>query len=207
MATEAPPDGVIRMAVNYDFVGAECTNVFTLFTTSTSPTPEEYVTLIGTYVTNCISLLIDKQSTGLSVVTCIASVSDGTGIVTYEQGFSIIHGAHEGTPLDASSSPVLSWQGDWHYRGGKPRNYIPGATTDRLHSPQLWELSYTASLAADAIDYIDAVAGLPSENPAFDTVTAGALIGNTEIAAGTFAPYAGVVVRRNIGSQRRRLRN
>jgi hypothetical protein len=207
MPLHVPPDGVCRVDIMSTFVDAECVNVLHFLVTPTPAADPDGLALLSAIVTKFGNDLLPPMSNGLQVTSARMASSDGTSTVTIEGGFSSIGGAHDGTPIAASSAAVISWQGVWDYRGGKPRTYLPGLTADRLFSPQKMELSFAASLAADAVSFIESIASIPTILPAFSTVTVGALLGNTVAAAGSFAPYSGATVRQTLGSQRGRLRN
>jgi hypothetical protein len=202
-----PPDGVCRVAVQTVDVDADCVNVFHLLVTPTPAADADGIALLGAIVSRLADQIYVRMSNGLDIVQADMRISDGTTTVDVSGGFSSLGGNHDGTPVGANCAAVISWHGVWDYRGGKPRNYIPGLTSDQLYSPQKLDASFAASLAGGAVQVIADLAAIPVEIPAWTTVTLGALLGNTAVSAGTFAPYGGASVRRPIGTQRGRIRN
>ena len=207
MPLVVPPADVSRIDVNYTYELAQCTNVFHLYTPGGSTDPVDLLALLGAFVSDGVLDIITNMSTALQVTTARLAYSDGAAVTIVEGGFSSIHGNHSADVLPASDCCIISWLGAWAYRGGKPRTYVPGLTTDRLASTQSLDLSFCASQAAQAIGMISDVSAIPGTHPAYPVVTLGALLGNTTISAGTFAPFTGAVVRPQIGEQRRRNRN
>ena len=207
MPLVVPPNGVCRLAVQSVDVDADCVNVFHLFVTPTPSADPAALGLLGAIVSRLSDQIYSRMSTGLQIVQADLRISDGSATVDVSGGFSSLGGDHEGTPVGANCAVVTSWHGVWDYRGGKPRNYIPGVTSDMLYSPQKFEASFAASMAAGCIAALDSISAIPVEIPAWTTVTLGALLGNTTASAGTFAPYTGATVRRPIGTMRGRIRN
>lgn len=207
MPLSIPPDGVCRIAINTVDVDAECVNVLHCFVTPTPAANPDALALLSAIVTRFSINVYDAMSNGLQVVSADMRVSDGAATFDITGGFSTLGGDHSGTPVGANCAAVVSWFGVWDYRGGKPRNYIPGLTSDQLYSPQKLDLSFAALLAGRAVDAMESIALIPDEIPAWTTVTLGVLLGNTVASPGTFAPFTGATVRQPIGTMRGRIRN
>jgi hypothetical protein len=136
---------------------------------------------------------------------CDVEYWDGTGTM-----LSSVFGSHaggvSGGGFGASTAAVLSWAIAPTYRGGKPRNYLPGIPIGAASSQRLFTDVFVSSLQAAAGDFLDAVNGITSTN--IDSVSLGVVhffSGGVALAPPTFDPYLGVGVQKRYCSQRRRL--
>lgn len=122
----------VRVQMYFNLDGSiEGGTSFHLSYTSGPPAGSDLTTfasdIAGDWNTNFASLWPTEQSLVKVVVTDIASTSGAIGIWT---------GSHAGTsgsgPTTASVCAVLNHQISRRYRGGKPRNYMPGVTVTQL---------------------------------------------------------------------------
>lgn len=132
-----------------------------------------------------------------------AELSDGTDILEASSAASL-SGTDDTQVLPGGVAAVISWLGSWHYRGGKPRTYYGGLTVGWLNDARTLDGGHISDLQGFASDWMATFNAYTSAN--VTTQTLGVLLGNTASSAGTFAPYFGVLVRPQVGSQRRRQR-
>lgn len=142
-------------------------------------------------------------STSLGVTLAKGELSSGGSIIGGSSA-AIITGSDASQELNGGTSIVVSWLGGWHYRGGKPRTYIPGGTTSWLDTPDTFSAGVIADQQAAAIDVINAINVYSTGS--VPVAVLGALLGNNASSSGTFAPFVGALVRNQPGSQRRRNR-
>jgi hypothetical protein len=119
---------------------------------------------------------------------------------------SSIVGGGSSSANDANDCAVVSWYGAWHYRGGKPRTYLPGLPLTATATVNTLDPTFASTLASRANSLITNVTaqmdGLP--NPA--------ALGTVSFASGglwreppIFRAYLSAQVHPRIGTQRRRL--
>lgn len=117
-------------------------------------------------------------------------------------------GGQTGTTIPASAAMVLSWTIASHYRGGKPRTYLPGLKASAMTNDSQWDPAATSDVHDSAVDFLTAVNALDSGG--ITSVLMGVLHFFSEglaLAPPTFSAYSGVRARGKIGSQRRRIAN
>jgi len=202
MPLAIPPAGVGRLTLEGTDATANWANVFHVYAPGnilTDPRVAGLAQDIGLlFETN---LFYANCSGGLGVAKATLAMSDGSTIVVGESalGFS---GTDTGTPMPGAVSCVISWLGAWHYRGGKPRTYLPGLTTSWLNSPTQLDGGLLASQTLNALNTMTSIDAYSASD--VPSLSLGVLLGNTPTSPGTFAPFTGVLCRQQIGSQRRR---
>jgi len=199
-----PPADVARVTISGTFDASHWANVFHLSLNGN--------TLDETTFGGFLSDLQEIFTTQLFYAACSTSfggtlihgeLSDGTAIIGGDSAAAIV-GSDSDEIAPGGIAMVVSWLGSWHYRGGKPRTYVGGATTAWFDGPTLFNGGVVASLQAAAINVIETIGAYTSTN--VPVAVLGALLGNSPTAHGTFAPFTGALVRNQVGSQRRRNR-
>lgn len=115
-------------------------------------------------------------------------------------------GGQSGGGFGASTSAVLSWALAGSYRGGKPRNYLPGIPIAAAGSQRLFTDAFVSALQTQAVAFLNDVNAITSTN--IDSVSLGVVhffSGGVALAPPVFDPYLGVGVQKRYCSQRRRL--
>lgn len=128
--------------------------------------------------------------------------SDGTNIFSYDYSPAALVGTDTGDHVTGGICAVVSWQGAWHYRGGKPRTYVGGLSSTWMNTPVLLDSGHCADLQSAAVGLITQIGAQSGSYGS--AVVLGVLLGNTASSAGTFAPFSGARVTQQVGSQRRR---
>ena len=135
-------------------------------------------------------------------------------VVTYHAGGLETQGVHLGSevggmtdnPLPSNVAIVISYPIAEHYRGGKPRNYLPGAMETSIFGTSTWADSFVSALSGAAADFLSEM----------NALTAG---GITAVEMGTihffrayaalnppeFSAYLGAFCQKRVCTQRRRL--
>lgn len=205
MSLHAPPDGVCRLSLTFESDGvSRAVNVYHLYAAGIDAGDPAQVTDLLDDVVNAFqsSLIYAGQIADFGCTGTHIDVSDGTGIHSADGTAAGLVGTDSGDHVTGGIAVVISWLGDWHYRGGKPRTYIGGLSTTWMNTPVLLDGSHCADLQAAAVGLLDLIRSLSGSYGS--AVSLGALLGNTAGSAGTFAPYAGARVRQTPASQRRR---
>ena len=110
------------------------------------------------------------------------------------------------SPLPRNCAALISWTIDEHYRGGKPRTYVPGLTQARLQDSAHISSSFQTSLHTGAVDLITDINAIDAGG--ITSVTLGCIrffSGYQAKTPPTFHGYSGASVKTLIASQRRRL--
>ena len=207
MSLLPPPAQVARVTLSGTFVDTTWANIFHLFAAGMDVSDVGQMT---DFLTDLIaafesSEFYDAQSNELGVTVCKGVFSDGTDLYSQEiDGSPIFAGTDDGGPWSGGVAALVNWHGAWHYRGGKPRTYLPGLTEGWADAPGLLDGSHVASLAAAASALMVDIAAMSGSYGS--AVSLGVLLGNSATEAGTFAPFTGVSVQSRPCSQRRRNR-
>ena len=134
-------------------------------------------------------------------------------VVLYQSGSEVVSsisgawsGGDSSAPQASGVAAVISWGIDGYWRGGKPRTYLSGMSTDRLASADQYLGSFVTALSTAGAGFISDVNGFTGSG--FSTVTLGTL---SRISGGVartppiFFPYFTALGRAGIGTQRRRM--
>ena len=116
-------------------------------------------------------------------------------------------GAGGGAALPANSSAVISWHTGEHYRGGKPRTYVPGIDSDSLLNLYLYTDEFIGSLRSGANSFLSDFNGLALPGD-WGSVSLGVWhrwSGGVAIDPPVFAPFFSAGVQPRVCTQRRRL--
>ena len=200
-----PPDGVGRLTFSGTFDGvSKWANVFHVYAAGIDAgNPTEVADLLADLTDAFASgLFYAGQAGDFGSDLQTLDVSDGTtGHVAMGTSTSLIGSDGSGDVIGGAAA-VVSWLGDWHYRGGKPRTYVGGLTKDWMATPVLLDAGHISSLHDAALATLTLIQALSGSYGS--AVSLGALLGNTPTSPGTFAPFSGARVRQQVGSQRRR---
>lgn len=115
-------------------------------------------------------------------------------------------GGQTGTTIPASAAMVLSWTIASHYRGGKPRTYLPGLKASAMTDDSHWDPAASSDVHDSAVDFLTAVNAIDAGG--VTSVIMGVLhffSAGLALVPPVFSAYAGVVARAKIGSQRKRI--
>lgn len=205
MPLHLPPAGVARVTASGTFSGTNFANVFHFYVpamTFDDPTQQADF-LADLEAAMSTSLLYAAQSNALGVNSLKGVFTDGLSASSLERvGGPLIEGTDDGVPIFGGSAACLSWKGSWHYRGGKPRTYFGGLTENWLDGAGQIDGSHSASLTTAGANFITACAAMTGSYGS--VVTLGALLGNGDGEAGTFAPFYACLTNSRPCSQRRR---
>jgi len=204
VAKHLPPADVLRFTLSGTDAGGKWANVFHAYLPGNTLDEVTLAGVLSDIVADANLLALYGSVSGAHGCNKVAGqLSTGTAIIAAETAASFA-GTDDATPLPGGVAAVISWQGPWYYRGGKPRTYFGGLTGSALDSAVTLNGTFLASLGGLALAWMTTFNEYTA--PSVPVMKLGALIGNTDTAAGTFAPYFGLAVRQQIGSQRRRNR-
>jgi hypothetical protein len=136
---------------------------------------------------------------------CDVEYWTGTGNMISE-----VFGAHNGGVVGggfgASTAAVISWAITDSYRGGKPRNYLPGVPIGAAGTQRLFTDAFVSSLRTQAAAFLADVNAITTTH--ISSVALGVVHffrGGVALSPPTFDPYIGASVQKRYCSQRRRL--
>lgn len=202
-----PPDGVCRFTLSGTYDGTSTfANVYHVLAGSLNPLSTSQMNdliedLIGAFDA---SGFYDNMSDTCGVDLASLVASDGSSLYGADLSVSSLNGTLTGGKNAGGIAAVVSWLGTWHYRGGKPRQYLPGLTDGWTATPTLLDATLVTSQEAAAEELITLIQALSGSYGS--DVALGALIGQTSSSAGIFYAYNGARVSQQVGSQRRRNR-
>lgn len=135
-------------------------------------------------------------------------------VVTYYRTVDAIQGtyAHSdaggqtGTTIPASAAMVLNWTIASHYRGGKPRTYLPGLKASAMTNDSQWDPAASSDVHDAAVLFLTDVNALSAGG--ITSVIMGCLhffSAGVALVPPTFSGYSGLIARGKIGSQRKRI--
>lgn len=197
----------MRLAVEGGLGPAAFTNIYWLNCVEGSPPPNEGS--VHELTDDFIGTLFHTYSdlgTSVNVTTVRAVYHREDGVFLESENDAAVSGGVSGDIADANSCVIISWSGRFHYRGGKPRTYLPGVPATAEDDSQHLNADYIASLASDANNFLSAVNALTTDS--FTDVKLGTVrfaSGGSWLDPPFFVAYNGAVVHPRIGTQRRRL--
>lgn len=206
MVARPPIANVCRVELLYTGVdevgGHEAANLFYAALPTGVHTTVELGTVATGVVAAWISTLAEFVTPLWSLTSVTATMVDGTELQsTVVSGSPGTHGTSQTLPPNAAA--CISWHIDAAYRGGHPRNYLPGIPTDALLTvgSNLLLPSYAAALASAANVFLTDVnsivdgpgspimgtvsyvrGGAPRVSPVFEGYLEGAARVNTRLA-------------------------
>jgi hypothetical protein len=201
---ERPPPGFTK--VRHTGIGATSTwGLGYWLQTAGTPAPGDLDDLAQGAHEAFASTVLDLMGTDFSIeettVTYYRTVDELVGSYVHHDA-----GGQTGTTIPASAAMVLSWTIASHYRGGKPRTYLPGLKASAMSNDSLWDSGASSDVHDAAVDWLTAVNALGPGG--ISSVIMGVLhffSAGLALVPPTFSGYSGVVARRKIGSQRRRI--
>lgn len=200
------PTNTARIAVNGTFDTTRWTNVFWCQFETSAPALEGDVHAFTDDFLSAIERLYLHCHTLLSVIDAHCTFRNSDGVFIESTNGAEFNGTLTGDPADAQAAAVVSWIGRWHYRGGKPRTYVPGLANEVVVGTNKLDSGYIDTLTVDA-------------NHAFSNVNAivEGVITDTDLGTVTFSSagawrevpffrtYTSAVVHPRLGTQRGRL--
>jgi len=150
--------------------------------------------------------LLSNLSNTVSVTQFRAVNVVAPGVAFAAVNTTAVNGTGSGATLPANIAVVLSWGSSAHWRGGKPRTYLPGlgsAAADTNHS--LLDSS-KAAIQAQAAAFLTAVNGISAGG--VTQTELGFLhwqTNDTWLSPPAWFAFSGVTIHDRLGSQRRRL--
>ena len=206
----APPIKTIRFAVSGVMPGgANWANVFwSLVDLSTAH-------FSSTELSAWLAQVVTAYETNLGPQICNdVTITSYKGIAYNPDGSAIsaertyTHtGGNSGTMLPDQVASVISWRIDAAWRGGKPRTYLPGVTSEELVDPAHLDttpVSDRMDAAQGFLDDINATKyGVLNDEVALGTVSF--FSGNAPRSPALFFPYVDVFVNARLDTMRRRL--
>ena len=205
MPNLVPPADVCRLALSGTVqTHSRFANTFHLYAAGADvSSPTILASLLSDVVSAFASAeFYDAQSDDCGVNKAQLVGSDGTDLYSVEQDGLSLAGTDTDANINAGTAVVVSWKGAWHYRGGKPRTYLPGLTTGWITDAVTLDSGRTASLLDAAVALLEAISALSGSYGS--AVSLGVLLGNSPTSHGTFAPFQDVTVLDRPASQRRR---
>jgi hypothetical protein len=204
-----PPVDSVRVAISGKIFTHLYINVFWLqLTRSGAATVNDLNTVVdamlASYNTRLVSKLGQEVTGGEADASWITSAGNELNTV---RNLTFTPGGNPAVP-DASACYVMSSTISSRYRGGHPRNYLPGPQSGHV-------INGSTVVAAQLAVMVAAAAGFRND---VDALTAGAItavqLGTVSFVTGgawrtppVFRPYTGSTVRSTIGSQRRRIKS
>lgn len=157
----APPDHVLRIAVGGAFDTARWANVFWV---KNGAADEPTQVVLEAFLTDfCVKYGNNfkgylSTSWHLTEANCLY-YNDG-GVVMGASAAPAINGTVATAVMPANIALCISWRIASHYRGGHPRTYLCGLTTNRITTSTTFDTAFTALVAASANTFRDQVNAL-----------------------------------------------
>ena len=203
--TPAPiPDGIVR-AVLEGTHGGEPWSIGHWLQIDGSPSGSELNDLANGLYTAFDDNLLDPLSENLTLTHAKVTWFNAGGEFEGNH-FASEPGTASADELTNQVALVLTWLIASHYRGGKPRSYLPGITMDKLATPRSYTDDFVAAYSGLAQDYIDDIAALSISG--ISSVTIGVLHRWRNFNAldpPDFEAFTGAKAQKRVCTQRRRL--
>jgi hypothetical protein len=198
------PDGAGRVRYDGNFDGSPWSTGHG-FTFTGTPDPGDLNDLANAFYTAWEDSLLDwtSEANVLTSATVICTV--GSSI---EEGVHIASeaGTASDSELPVNIAAVISWKLAAHYRGGKPRNYLPGVTVGAQISNRAWKDEFVSTLTGLAQDYLAAANVITAGSVAVDAIGCWHLFrAGVALDPPEFGAYTDVAAQKRICTQRRRL--
>lgn len=207
MASRRGPDNSVRVSIQGNNGSVNWANVFWCqLTTSGSISQADLDTwtanFAGAYNTNFVGMM-----PGDSAMVSAHAVLFTPGGGVLESQVAAAHTGTGGTAIgDDAACRVVSWLSTVYWRGGKPRTYLPGLTTNDTTDGKTLVGATITALKSGAAAFRTAVnaltnGGITGTSLGFVSFRSG----NAERATPLFFAFTGSTVHPRIGTQRRRL--
>lgn len=182
---------IMRKSDVTDVTATDITNVLTAWTAAGA--------------TNPLTAILSSQST--SWVWKAVTVTDLGTSGMQQQGSVAQSGTASGSALPPQCTVCLSWHAPLvHWRGGKPRNYLPGipASAQISSSGSALVALYCSNLATQAISLQTKAEAIPASSGTWQLGFLSYETGHAPRATPSFFHYNSVNVHQRLDSQRRR---
>ena len=176
---------------------AQAANLHTPITPAELHTLSENV--IGAFAANLMGYLSPQEQ-----LVSVSTVALGNGDTAFDETSpdAPVVGGKSGTVMPLNVCIAISWTGFFRWRGGKPRQYLSGITSDRLANSASITTAAANELEGDALGYIAALHGsTPDTTPGFVSYHSN----NVPRTPPVFFAWQGCNVHQRLDSQRRRL--
>lgn len=199
-----PPAGAVKAIVAGNNAGHAWSNRFWLEAVG-SPSGSDLDDLADAVFTAYEDNLLDWTNTFNHCTSCTAVYYTGTAqLEGFHSGDEV--GLASGSLYPVSAAVVVSWHIPEHYRGGKPRTYLPGAIVTDAGTASSWADDFVASRNTDAASFLADM----------NAITAGGITsvefgvyrffsGGVALDPPTFSAFTSGQVQKRVCSQRRRL--
>jgi hypothetical protein len=201
------PPGIARVAISGSVYGHKWVQVFYLQLTGSGVTVNDLQSLSdaieGLYNTNIKAWWPSVVT--LTDVSIVYIVSAGVEL-TFEKNYSLT-GTSAASPIDnASGAVVVRWKISAYYRGGHPRSYMPGPTSDYVSNGSDVSGSAQTNIASAWNAVRNGINAITTTN--ITGVVMGTLsfqTGNAWRVTPVFRPFTSVSINPKLGTQRRRI--
>ena len=151
-----PPAHIGRFAVNGVFGDTPFTNVFWVRNGGAStPSPGDFDAFTHYVGSQWADRMTDLQSNQVGYASTEGLYYGPSGADLGSSQPIPQAGVMSGAVLPASVACVVSWRVAPHYKGGHPRSYLGGLTSEVLASVNTFTGSFTGSLAAAANNFLN----------------------------------------------------
>lgn len=96
-----------------------------------------------------------------SITYCTVGYRDADDSLVRLRVSDALAGTGPGSPSDAQVAYLVNWGTGDPRRGGKPRSYIPGVTTETLADSAFLESDFVNTINSNLITFLEAGPGLP----------------------------------------------
>lgn len=153
-----PPAHVARFTVSGDWESARWANVFWVRNGGfATPTAGDFQSATADFLSAYNSSFRQLMGIRCIVRECTALYYGVSGGALDAVAAASQTGNQGGENLPASAAIVIGWRVQAHYRGGHPRTYIPGVTTDQLEDTTTFKSSYVDATRDVANFFLNAV--------------------------------------------------
>lgn len=203
------PPGVARVAISGTVYTHKWVQVFYLQCTHGTVTVNDLQTIADGIKAAWDTDVKPQVPSNVVMSTVTVVFIDAVGSeVTYTGTYSVT-GTSSNTPIDdASACFVVNWKISAYYRGGHPRTYLPGPSTNHVSNGSDIDSASLSSVATAMNSFRNAINALTSTN--ISVVVMGTLSfasGKVWRSTPVFRPFTSVSVNPKLGSQRRRIRS
>lgn len=207
----APPiytDQVIRVAFQGDVGTREWSNIMHYKYSGSAPSPSD-LTAMGDVLAAAWALYMTPlQDADTSLVS--VKLTDLTSAFSAQvDDPAVTPGTRAGNYLPASASVLITYDVDFRYRGGHPRNYLSVGVQGDLNTAQQWEGTFVTTATTAWNDTINGPVGNTYGSTAIASLGMVSLrTGGSPRGAGLYVPYSGSVGFGQValGTIKRRLR-
>lgn len=155
-----PPAHCARFAVNGTLESARWTNVFWVRNgRGTTPSAGDFQAFCDDVLAGYKNTLTHLQGIRSITQECTGLYYGPTGGILAAVSTGGQAGNQGGDVLPASVALCIGWRVQQHYRGGHPRTYVAGQTTDHLQDSTTWTSGHTDSARDNANAFLTWING------------------------------------------------